>query len=774
MEFVDEKGSFDAEFNLLESTLTDLKEEGTNDIKQSVDEVPVPIGEPVLLVSDTIQISPCGPNYDSMDCEISSQCSKEIKDFNKLSLPIKTCESVSQHCESVNAPVSDMHNLCVSYCKTDVILVDKSTDLVCSSSKITNSNQNITKGNEIQTNEIFNDNNLNSDIVISICDSSVEQYLNNQLGSSEPSSFNCEKTENKDTDEMDLEITASKSNASDKNDTSNNSSRPTSKSGISDFISNESVPISNPGCSQIKSVTLDAEEDLKLKHSQNDILDSDTNLPSQNITNCDSSENKTIDIQLPSEAINSDNDDLETSKNVLLSNKEIVPAIVPNKHFCDGEKCETDLSKNCDAVVSLNLTPTKTEADICNLKNSQDFSKKSDKDVEKHEEHFNLYSSTPVVLNSHTSSENKQTPNLSNACDFGKMSPLDALCKKNRKDLKRKFLNLQCIDEVNEDNFDFSGEKKIKCNLEEDHDIPHSETENEENISSSTAPTCLEAPAKSILKKWQTSSFSRISGSSYYIVDECGECDVEKTQDAEGNASSSAPADEFEIACNSLNEELMKGGSFNIEGLEKYYSKVQLETQIDHDKFDEVLQELTFEIDDKKTLPVVLVGENEATKSHSTSTPVNEIEVHDSDLEKNKSMIQYDNEITPKEKNINNNINTDCDSENDPKVIVKVKDNIEVDEVERPNSSVSALGADESVVHNTEKNMTIIYADGEDLAKDEEDVLLEEDTSTKTKPYVFFEFVSSDPKENEDNYNPEWQKLGRLTTDEERYGTYSN
>lgn len=337
--------------------------------------------------------------------------------------------------------------------------------------------------------------------------------------------------------------------------------------------------------------------------------------------------------------------------------------------------------------------------------------------------------------------------------DFGQITPLykNKLSDQNETNLGRKRKQLECIEEVDENVSDSLIVKKLKyngpsnkLNIEE----LSVKAENNELDTFSLIP-CYEAPAKSILKKWQSSNLARSASSSYLILDECGESDAEDTNTVTSQHSiKEEEIDDFEIACKSLNEELMKCSS-NIENLEKHQSHDLAESQMDVEKLDDYLQDLSqnFDLGDKTSLTIKDMEESKVSEKNS--------------LDLDKTLVEDGNGTLKLDEQINNVlINLKTDENTSARKITEQNSNFgnELSETRKESKDHEEMLNDQ----NSNEHQNICNN------MDEEDVLLSEEANEKRKPYVFFEFVSENPKENEDNYNPEWQKLGKLTSDEER------
>jgi len=366
---------------------------------------------------------------------------------------------------------------------------------------------------------------------------------------------------------------------------------------------------------------------------------------------------------------------------------------------------------------------------------------------EKAEIKTSFYCSTPVTKSCVT--DQRQTPKLGGFDDSEIISSFNKSCLNKKLDLKRKKISLDCIEELEEDESDIGvcDNKKPKFDRIEES----SKITNDENPASTSIPV-YEAPAKSILKKWQPSYLSR-NAAPYLILDECGE------SDDEGSKQTDTPieqVDDFEDACKSLTEELNKC-SQNMETLEKYHSQLQLENKMDDDKFDELLQEVisSYDVDDDltsltlksmeeslddadKTLIAKLIAE------HGGSRTKNQ-EVENGTLSKLDTIVELQEEGDLLKQDISNEQHYKLDEQ----------------KIGAENVTNTVSETDNSAAQQSREEKQELKQKDDEV--DEEDKLLDQ------KAYEFVEYVSNDPKENEDNYNPEWQKLGCLTTDDERY-----
>lgn len=361
-----------------------------------------------------------------------------------------------------------------------------------------------------------------------------------------------------------------------------------------------------------------------------------------------------------------------------------------------------------------------------------------------------VFCSTPNNLKKVGNTSTSEEVCINNS--FGQITPLNKkrLSDKNEINFKRKRELLECIEEVDENVSDSSVEKKLKYGAPSDEpnlEELQAKVETNESENKSFIP-CYEAPAKSIWKKLQCSNLARSASSSYLILDECGESDVEDTNTVSSQHSiEGEEVDDFEIACKSLTEELMKCSS-NIENLEQFQELT--ESQIDVDKLDDYLQELSqnYDLGEKTSLTMKTMEESLLTEQNVSDL--------DKTIVENVSNI----DVLIKVETDRNTMNMKQIIEQSPKSENKAS----IFQSESLKENQNDVENDKEHANNDE-NQNAHRPDA--IIIDEEDTLLEE-ANEKKKPYVFFEFVSENPKENEDNYNPEWQKLGRLTSDEER------
>uniref|UniRef100_A0A1B6M0Z1 Uncharacterized protein n=2 Tax=Graphocephala atropunctata TaxID=36148 RepID=A0A1B6M0Z1_9HEMI len=469
-----------------------------------------------------------------------------------------------------------------------------------------------------------------------------------------------------------------------------------------------------------------------------------------------------------------DDDHKETKSNAILT-PDFIDKTSQNDNYCTESNCTVKSPALIDTSTSNQETNQVEQSsnlglDSINLKIFVEDKKalKVETLTENIElkEVSNIYCSTPVVSKEkYTHSQDKEE-SLKDGTEFGYISPLDKTHTKKKMNLKRKKLGLECIEEVNECLSDIPVEKKLKLVSVSNQNVDCNSNLDDDKSSSNQ---CFEPPAKAILKKWQPSRFFRnyVSGS-FLVLDECGECDEEDHVKSNESLESVVP-DDFEVVCKSLTEELMKGSSNNVETLEKYHSQVQQENQIDNEKFDEIIQELTlnYELDEKTSLTLRSMDCSAMTEAeHMNESVENLSEAKASEyigVTANKTGGEFNEESKSEcTKTTLNIMKAECSEKLSCKEETPAQSSIS--KVEVYTSSKNKHGDISSA-----ENVTSHYAGGKDMTIDEEDVLLEENTDQKKKPYEFFEFVSTDPQENEDNYNPEWQKLGQLTSDEERY-----
>lgn len=420
--------------------------------------------------------------------------------------------------------------------------------------------------------------------------------------------------------------------------------------------------------------------------------------------------------------------------------------------LCPTVKSSSDrlaVSTDVESMVSCKLSTLNTKLEdseilICTTGDGQIKDEQIASSDDKKETTTTFFCSTPIVNN--ILKENVEDSIELNSDDISPRNrPTNYL--KSKMNLKRTNLCLERIEEVDEST-DGCSDKRLKLDGPTLENKIVSEKSNE-NVSSSMP--CFEPPAKSILKKWDPGCLSR---DSFLILDECGETDSEETikPSQESVDHTSVTLDDFEVACKSLAEELLMSSS-NYETLEKYNSQVQLDSQMDDKKFDEVLQELTlnYEMDEKSFMSKIKPIEDSRKKNMEES-------LNDTENKENPLTLGHESVLSEEDKNILAEVKGLSSVSGADKVSsIKHEDNPET----------SSCTQQTKLISENERLVTIKGTD-EKLSIDEEDVLLEEDIKVEQKQYVYFEYVSSDPKENEDNYNPEWQKLGKLTCDEER------
>lgn len=366
-----------------------------------------------------------------------------------------------------------------------------------------------------------------------------------------------------------------------------------------------------------------------------------------------------------------------------------------------------------------------------------------------------FFCSTPITSNIFKENvEDSIEPNSDH------LSPLNRPTNylKSKMNLKRTNLCLERIEEIDEST-DGCSDKRLKLSSPTfENKIDPVFGKNDENVSSSM--TCFEPPAKSILKKWDPGCLSR---DSFFILDECGETDSEETikPSQESADQTSVVLDDFEVACKSLAEELLMSSS-NFETLEKYNSQVQLDSQMDDKKFFEALQEMTLNYEMEEKMFLSKMKPNEDSKCLTRENVTNY-----SHMNMEESLNDTENKANP------SSLVSESKLSEDKNILAEVKglnsvsgaDDLSIKHEDNPETS--SCTQQTMLICENERVVTVKGTD-EKFSIDEEDVLLEEDIKVEQKQYVYFEYVSSDPKENEDNYNPEWQKLGKLTCDEER------
>uniref|UniRef100_A0A1B6E0K9 Uncharacterized protein n=1 Tax=Clastoptera arizonana TaxID=38151 RepID=A0A1B6E0K9_9HEMI len=216
----------------------------------------------------------------------------------------------------------------------------------------------------------------------------------------------------------------------------------------------------------------------------------------------------------------------------------------------------------------------------------------------------------------------------------------------------------------------------------------------------------LEAPAVSLLKKWIPPG----SSTPMYIIDDSDTPNIKE---------------DYEDVMKSLNETLMKETT---------------ENNLDSIRFTEIMQELTQEIQDQfKDEDLFFENSNEITVIENTEADVTLTNLKKSEVGMQpKDAIKHVVQIIVKEDNPD-----DASSKNEKEI-------------------------------EGQSHLSIIYANIQDkLADDdEEDLLLEEsefDDKLKKRSRELEFFISSDPKENEDNEDKEWDLLRKLNNDGERY-----
>uniref|UniRef100_A0A1B6G342 ETS domain-containing protein n=1 Tax=Cuerna arida TaxID=1464854 RepID=A0A1B6G342_9HEMI len=716
----DGNDSFDSEFDLLESTLSELKEnepqcdqsismESYNEFK--IEDITSKQAD--LMQCDNLELKKSQP---STLLPVDSSCSQKLEieliESSKLNLFVS---STVQHLKSADCNLYEGLNNNNEDCRLEHLISDsEKRNSGCKISVVDSVNS---TRNQV---EIVNHDlkgHKNSDIVISNCDSSMEEH--------KELAVHVEKLREAD---MDLDVLN---------------------------IECSPIPSPGPGSSVIfSSVECESNKIEKgpqdnaivhVKVGKNCLTDEVTN-DKPNVICC--VDTKCDDILIHGSSSKSfKNDSISSESNIIKSLSTCSNSDVTSNQVTTevDEKSNLILDNNCSNIVDEKVP--KVEIKENNVKGGS-----------------SIYCSTPNMSKEKTNIQEEES--LKHGTDFGYISPLDKAHIRKKMNLKRKNLGLECIEEIDECLSDIPEEKKLKVEcVTADSNV----VQDDDN---SSAKTCFDTPAKSILKKWQPSCFSRSSLSgSFLILDECGENDEESNVNSSDEVTEAVMPDDFEVAYKSLTEELMKSSSNNIETLEKYHSQVQHENQMDDERFDEVIQELTlnYELDEKTSLACRSLEcdsnerehPNEPLDSHPKleDKPTEHIKVTDF----NKASNCSNEESQPKyTKTIQNTV---VDEGGEALIL---KENAPAESSTSKVVEVSSSSKDKLDPSDPE-NVTIHYADGRDMTVDEEDFLLEEDTNSKKKPYEFFEFVSTDPQENEDNYNPEWQKLGQLTSDEERY-----
>lgn len=376
--------------------------------------------------------------------------------------------------------------------------------------------------------------------------------------------------------------------------------------------------------------------------------------------------------------------------------------------------------------------------------------------VDENETQCKIHCSTPLVKDLGT---DMVTENINSIASFGLLSPL-ATNKSNIDGLhhmKRKLCSetLASIKEEEEEDELIVPAKKPKCDTEDSSCVA-------KNLKSHMKT--IEPPAMAIFKKWRPKCLS--SSTTYYVVDECGDAQSSQSEKED---------DEFEIAMNSLKEELIKqSDADDLKTLDLYHNHVLAENEEDGLKFEEILQQFTNELEgmseyislDKSDGSTITTDNGEKSqntvleidceKNLSSTLTSDSQKTHDSTLVEKQSV-----EISRKNDNKGSPANDKpiiVDDDDDDDVII-IKENLKP--VENRN---------EKLTSNNNIDYITLTADEEDeLLEDKPEVNSETDGSQKKKPREMVEFISKDPKENEDNFNPEWELLRKLNTDEERY-----
>lgn len=747
---LDEKCSFDTELSLLESTLTDILNE---QVTENIDNNSRPNTSDdltAIIVQETPSFNTTGENKEVTNKAIS------LIDDNKSDISIPPIQSektpnlnalnssalYSQHFKSIYVSEGLSNSLIDPDCNSLVLpskvyseqLNDKdiNTSIVCSGAyndKLVCVAPSYEVGLTIlQSNNVGFCGSLEKDSKI------INSIINNA----------CKSNENTFSDEMIIDTTCNNSKCKD----------------CDVHICNDSTY--NIGQLDLTNVnTLDIPTNSQTIRMDNNVLSKDESGVIATTTK------RQMKSNLPDISTKCMSENINCSKGNLFQNSS--DNDTQKNNICGSNECfsETNLG---ELTKDINSTPTKSIDNSGHSKNTNNITDTYDVGPENSPKcidlkYSNIYCSTPI------GSEHLKLKLEKNNIDAVITRTYNT--NKISNNLKRKLSILECIEEVDEDASDSNllQEKKCKINDGEICDTTIIQSIKEEDgLLSSIA--CFETPAKSILKKWQT-SFSIGSASSYCLLDETGG-HIGDNQDSNVDTKAAVQDDTFEGVCDSLNEELMKSSS-NIM-LDRYYSKVQYENQIDGENFDKWIEELNDNLGDTTSLIPVeeesLVCTSDKTSlalismegcldsmvgilpqnSDGGTEPTNDTLLLNSDSENqglNVNTINNGNVST----NGHLSMNKSCTLNNEVQLLGQQKGDTTTD----AGRSANLAGKKSPVLQDT----------NEDL--DEEDVLLEEGLHLMTKQYEFQEFVSADPKENEDNYNPEWKKLGQLTNDEERY-----
>lgn len=300
---------------------------------------------------------------------------------------------------------------------------------------------------------------------------------------------------------------------------------------------------------------------------------------------------------------------------------------------------------------------------------------------------------------------------------------------------------------------------------EEESDVPSKKTKCDTEDScvaknSKSPMKTIEPPAMAILKKWRPKCLS--SSSSFYLLDESGVSDAQSNQSGKED-------DDFEIAMKSLSEELIRqSNSDDLKALDLYHNHVLAENEEDGLKFEEVLQQMTNELEGMSEFIGLDERGESAYNDDDDDVEKNEITVIEIDCQKDLSSALTENA----QKSNDSTLVNEQSAENSP---CAREDKITTaNEAVKDDNAVTKENGKPVQNHNEELSPNniecITLTDEEDvLLEDEPEILLESDTNQNKKPREMVEFISKDPKENEDNFNPEWELLRKLNTDEERY-----
>lgn len=364
---------------------------------------------------------------------------------------------------------------------------------------------------------------------------------------------------------------------------------------------------------------------------------------------------------------------------------------------------------------------------------------------DKKEARCEIHCSTPIVREV---AVKKVTADCDKISSFGLLSPLTTYSSAagGSCHLKRKLCTeaLQSIKEEEEEPDVPS--KKTKCDTE-DSCVAR-------NLKSPMKT--IEPPAMTILKKWRPKCLS--SSSSFYLVDECGVSDAQANQSGKED-------DDFEVAMKSLSEELIRqSNSDDLKTLDLYHNHVLAENEEDGLKFEEILQQMTNELEGMSEF----IGLDESARSDD-DVEKNETTVIEIDCQKGVSSALAENSQKSNDSTFVNEQTADNSSGTCEDKITTANEAVKEDNTVTKESGKPVQNHSEELSPNNTEYITLTADEEDVLLEDEPEIIVETDTNQNKKPREMVEFISKDPKENEDNFNPEWELLRKLNTDEERY-----